>query len=385
MVKKKKNELSHYPHFFLSKLVFRTISWIVFTVLFVSLGKKWLETDILGKIYNPIFGGKKNFNQYFLGADKGEKSKLLNWAICFLVVIIIANFISLLLNKYLWKKDKYIENNNYYLHKKWIFILNTLSHVAGAFLLTFSFVSAFTAILILLFVAFNVGDFWPRQKLKTPQTESAFSWKHEYVRKIIIYSVIVVLVVPFFLVRLESFQRSATSASPTGLAKAFNNILSASPALKAIVSELTGDNFSLDFLFWFILIWFARGVIIGRIKEFSDFWTKVNSIEKRVSNFKHYYYYQESWALTNNSLVNLGDYSYLKNSPAFLNKSYLESDLDIGNFAKQNKKVIKYIEFCEDKIKEAPKKNFLNYCLFNEFSSWEDCLRTKRLINATRK
>lgn len=382
---KKKNELSRYPSFFFSKLVFRTISWTVFSVLFVALGKKWLETDILGKIYNSIFGGSKNFNQYFLGADTGEKSKLLNWAIFFLAVIIVANFISLLLNRYLWKKDKYIENNNYYLHNKWIFTLNTISCVVGAFLLTFSFVSSFTAILTLLFISFNIGDFWPRKKLKTPQTESVFSWKHEYVRKIIIYSAIVVLVVPFFLGRLDSFYKSATSDSPTGLAKAFSNMLSASPALKAIVNELTGDNFSMDFLFWFILIWFARGLIIGRIKEFGDFWTQVSGIKKKVSNFKHYYYYQESWALANNNLINLGDYSYLKNSPTFLSKSYLESDLDIDNFAKQNKKIVKYIEFCDDKIKDPSKRNFLDYCLFNEFSSWENCLRAKKLIKAARK
>lgn len=89
--------------------------------------------------------------------------------------------------------------------------------------------------------------------------------------------------------------------------------------------------------------------------------------------------------MANNTLVNLGDYSYLENSPKFLSKSYLESDLDVNNFAKQNKKVVKYIEFCENKLKEPPKRNFLNYCLFNEFNSWEDCLRTRKLIGATRK
>ena len=84
-------------------------------------------------------------------------------------------------------------------------------------------------------------------------------------------------------------------------------------------------------------------------------------------------------------MINLGDYNYLENNPKFLSKSYLENDLDIDNFAKENQKVVKYIEFCEKKIKKPSEKNFLNYCLFNEFSSWEDCLRTKRLIKATGK
>ena len=65
----------------------------------------------------------------------------------------------------------------------------------------------------------------------------------------------------------------------------------------------------------------------------------------------------------------MGDYEYLKNNPKFLGKEYLEGNLDINDFAKQNKKVVKYIEFCDDKIKEPPKRNFLNYCLFNEFNS----------------
>ena len=39
---------------------------------------------------------------------------------------------------------------------------------------------------------------------------------------------------------------------------------------------------------------------------------------------------------------------------------YLEGDLDIEDFAKNNQKVIKYIEFCDSKVKEASKRNFLN-------------------------
>jgi len=89
--------------------------------------------------------------------------------------------------------------------------------------------------------------------------------------------------------------------------------------------------------------------------------------------------------LTNNTLINLSDYSYLESNPNFLGKSFLENNLDIDRFAQQNKKVIKYIEFCSEKIKESAKRNFLNYCLFNEFISWDDCVRTRKLIKATRK
>ena len=83
---------------------------------------------------------------------------------------------------------------------------------------------------------------------------------------------------------------------------------------------ILGAKANFEFLHWLILIWFTRSLIKERIKEFNDFWSKINSIEERVINFKHYYYYQESWAFTNNLPVDLGDYSYLKNSPKFLKK-----------------------------------------------------------------
>lgn len=99
---KKKNELSHYPRFFFSKLLFNVISWTVFSTLFIFLEKKYVGTDILGKIYHSIAGKEKNFNQYFLGADKvAEKNKIFNYAIFFLAVIVVLNVLALLLNRYL--------------------------------------------------------------------------------------------------------------------------------------------------------------------------------------------------------------------------------------------------------------------------------------------
>jgi len=64
--------------------------------------------------------------------------------------------------------------------------------------------------------------------------------------------------------------------------------------------------------------------------------------------------------LVNNISVNLGDYNYLENNPNFIIKDYLEGDLDIKDFAEKNHNIIKYIEFCESKIKDSSKNNFLN-------------------------
>ena len=378
-MKNKKTTLSHYPYFFFLKAIFSTISWLVFIPLFIFAGKKYLKTDILGNIYHSIFSKKKSFGQYFIGTSEEEKIKLLNYAFWFILIIIGLNVISLLINRYLWKKDKYIENNNFYLHNKWIFIINSLIHVACAFLLTFSFFSAFTVILTLLFISFNTWIFFPPRKIKNPQTETFFSWKNEYVRKIILYSVIVIFVVPLIISYYQRFHQEAMGSAPEGFAEAYQELINTSPAAKGIANVILKTNYSL--FHWFILVWFARGLINRQWKEYGNFWTKINSIEKKVTDFRHYYYYQASWALNNNISINLGDYNYLENSPNFLSKSYLEKHLDINDFAKQNQKTVKYIEFCAEKIKEPAKKNFLNYCLFNEFSLWNDCLRTKKLIN----
>ncbi|CFW93029.1 membrane protein of unknown function [endosymbiont DhMRE of Dentiscutata heterogama] len=378
-------QLSHYPSFFSFRLLFRTISWTFFAIFFTILGKKCLETDILGKIHHFLWGNERSFNQYFLGTDKiAEKSKILNYAIFFLVAIIVLNILVLAINRYLWKKDKYIENNNFYLHNKFIFIINSLVHIASACLLTASFVSATTVILALLFITYNSWEPFPRTKhSKIPHLEKFFSWQNRYVRKILIYSTIIIFVVPFIIGRIQTFHTNALTGSPEGFSKLYQDLINSSSTAKIIMGLITQTNFSI--FHWFVLLWFVKGTIGNRWKDFTDFWVQVNGITPRVTDFKHYYYYQESWAQANNKHINLGDYSYLENSPNFLKNECLESDLEIDDFARQNQKVVKYIEFCEKKIKEPAKRNFLNYCLFNEFGSWDDCLRTKRLIEAARK
>jgi len=378
---KKDISVSCYSRIFIWKALFSIFSWTIFAVFFLGLGKKCLETDILGKIYNSVSSEKRSFNQYFLGGSKiAEKSKILNYAFFFFIAIIALNFIVLQVNKYLWEKDKYIENNRFYLHDKWIFIINSLIHVACACLLTSSFVSIFTVILVLLFVSFNSWELFPQQrKLRNLQTESFFSWKNQYIRKITIYSTIVIFIVPLVIGRFRTFHQNALTVSPEGFAKVYQEMINRSDFMKSLVELIIQANYNL--FHWFILLWFVRGIIKNRLEEFANFWANVNSIEKKITNFKHYYYYQESWALANNNLINLGDYNYLESNPNFLKKEYLEGDLDIEDFAKRIHEVIRYIEFCDNKIKAPPKRNFLNWCLFNEFNSWEDCLKTKKLIN----
>ena len=375
-----KTELSRYPRFFLNQIIFRTIYWIVFLPFFIIVGKECVDIDILGKVWNSIFDKKRSFNQYFLGSNNEEKVKLINYALYFIFVIIILNLFSVMINRYLWKKDKYIENNNFYLYNWWVFMINTLTHIACAFLLTLSFVSLFNVIFALIFITFNNWEFFPqKRKLRNPQIESFFSWKNQYIRKILIYSTIVIFIIPFIIGYYQVFHKEAMEGSPEGFAKVYQELINSSDVIKKIVDLIIKANYSL--FHWFVLIWSFRAIISDRMKEFGDFWTKIDIIQKKLNSFKHYYYYQESLAISSNSLINLGDYSYLKNIPNFLVKDYLESNFSVRDFAIKTSQVVKYIEFCEDKIKDPTKKNYLNYCLFNEFNSWEDCLRTKRLIS----
>ena len=72
-----------------------------YKLILFKVGEKYLDTDILGKIYHSIFGRERNFSQYFIGADIKEKSKLLNYAYYFILAIIVLNCIAIFLNFYL--------------------------------------------------------------------------------------------------------------------------------------------------------------------------------------------------------------------------------------------------------------------------------------------
>ncbi|WNE41153.1 MAG: hypothetical protein mread185_000610 [Mycoplasmataceae bacterium] len=382
----KKNKLSHYPSFFLSSLVLKSVSWLIFSILFISLGKRrYIEKDILGTIYNSIFNKNINFNEYFLGGvEIAEKSKIFKYAPLFLTTIVVFNIFSLWYNLYLWKKKSYIENNNFYLHNKWIFISNSLIHIACACLLILSFVSPFTAIFALLFITFNNFDFlsFPK-KTKNPKIETFFSWKNQYIRRMALYSVIIIFVIPLIIDRVQIFHNGAMNGSPQGFSKAYQALINSSSAARALMELVFNTSFGP--FYWFILLWYVRETINDRWGEFTKFWIKVKGVKKRVDNFKFHYYYQKNWSNANNSLIYLGDYNYLKNNPSFLTRDYLETDLNNENFAKRNHEIVIFIEFCESNISDSSEKNFLNYCLFDEFNSWNDFLRTRKLIKMARK
>ena len=362
------------------QLVQKIGAWIALGIGLIFL-KGHISRDIFGELYQKITKSQNpHLQEFFLGTGPADRQKLLNYALIFLGVIIFLNIVVVFSNIAFKLRDKYIENNKFYLHNKWVFIINTLIHIAYACLLTASFVSIFTLILSLSVITFNSWELFPWQKnAKNPQLECYFSWKDQYVRKIILYSTIIIFVVPIIIGRLQAFHNNALAGSPEGFAKAYNTLVTSNLAVKNVMELVMQGNYNL--FHWFVLLWFVKNIISDRQGEYANFWAEINGIEKRVANFKHYYYYQESLSIANNTLIDLGDYNYLENSPSFMIKDYLEGDLDIKDFAEKNCKVIKVVEFFDDQIKHPSKRNFLDWCLFNDFGSWEDCLRTKRLVS----
>jgi len=124
----------------------------------------------------------------------------------------------------------------------------------------------------LLFITFNSLETFPRQKkgLKSPQTESFFSWKNQYVRKIVLYSSVVIFIAPLIIGRFQAFHKKAVEGSPEGLfAKVYQDFINSSLAVRRFMGLIAEANYSL--FHWFILLLFVRGIINKRPKEFTDF------------------------------------------------------------------------------------------------------------------
>ena len=92
-------------------------------------------------------------------------------------------------------------------------------------------------------------------------------------------------------------------------------------------------------------------------------------------------------------MIILGDYNFLQITPNFLKKEYLDKELNslehniLKEFSDKIKKIIEFIDFLPlnlnptgQKESQQKKVNFLIYCLFNEFQSFAEIERTKRLI-----
>lgn len=390
------------------QLVQKIGAWVALGIGLIFL-KGHISRDVFGEIYQKLTKSQNpHLQEFFLGTGLADRQKLLNYALIFLGAIIFLNIVVVFSNVVFKLRDKCIENNKFYIYNLWIYILNSLARIASYVVLTLCFVSAQTLILILLFI--SLYTWFSTRKLSGPNTENFLTWQDPCVRKIIIFSTLVILILPFIDDRIkvakEQLSRQATDDSITKLWNSIVNLINSVPFIKAIFESL---NELTSFIHWIILIWYIRFVILSRISEYNDFWAHVNSINARATEFKQFYYYQKLLSEASvtstkpdlptqtKKLIILGDYGFLQITPAFLKKEYLERDLkedEKGNvlreFSEKIRKIIEFINFLPLRLNptgrnENQKKrvNFLIYCLFNEFQKFKEIKQTKKLILRT--
>jgi len=144
------------------------------------------------------------------------------------------------LNLVLKLRDKYIENNKFYLYNSGIFFLNTLTRIASYVVLTLCFISAQTLILILLFISFYT--WFSSKKLNEPLTENFLVWQDPCVRKIVICSTVVILLLPFVYDRIEvarqQINQQASQGSFSKLGNLVRNLVNSVPLVKVIFDSL---------------------------------------------------------------------------------------------------------------------------------------------------
>jgi len=363
------------PKLFLRELIFETISWLAFGWFFL-LGKGFLKTDIVDNVYQGIFGHKKGFVDFFLGRE--GKDSLLNYALCFIGAVILLKFISLLFNFYLWKKNKYIENNFFHLHQPSLFVLNSLIQLLCCLLLTFSFISVYTLIVILVFIFFNT--WW--QKKKSMKTEIFLAWQNRYVQRIMFFSLAVIFFLPFITSYLKNFIAKADTDTSGEMSKAFKEISGASPQLKNWINFFSKGSYVVH---WIILTWWVTATVNRRVNDYNGFWKKISENGKQVDNLKHFYYYKYMLTKKQKKDFRLDSYNFLQIIPYFLRKKFLEkkvinSEKNLVNFEKEIHQTMNFLNFLEEKIPNEKKRNFLGYCLFNEFQEIKDVERTIQLI-----
>ncbi|RHZ36513.1 hypothetical protein [endosymbiont GvMRE of Glomus versiforme] len=398
-------------HSFFSQLAWKVLGWAILGVGLALCGgffgnKEFISQDIFGKVYQTLTRSQgQSLHKFFLGENLSDRQNLLLYALVFIWIIILLNIIVLLINLGLRLRDKYIENNKFYLHNGGIFFLNSLARIASYVVLTLCFISAQTLILILLFISFYT--WFSAKTFNKPQTENFLLWQDPLVRKIVICSTVVILLLPFVYDRVETArQQISEQASEDSFSKIGNlikNLVNSVPLVKVIFDSLTELS---SFIHWIVLIWFIRTVILNRISEYSDFWKDVDKITKQATDFKQFYYYQKllsEASITSSKpdiptqvkkLIILGDYGFLQITPRFLKKEYLERELKkqehediLREFSNKIKKIIEFINFLPSHLNPTGNNqylqreaNFLTFCLFNEFQSSEEIEHTKQLI-----
>jgi len=79
--------------------------------------KGHISRDIFGELYQKLTKSQnQHLQEFFLGTGLADRQKLLNYALFFLGTIIVLNIVVAFSNLALKLRDKYIENNKFYIY-----------------------------------------------------------------------------------------------------------------------------------------------------------------------------------------------------------------------------------------------------------------------------
>jgi len=119
-VKKIKNKLNlrekSIIRSFSLQLVQKIGAWVALGIGLIFL-KGHISRDIFGEIYQKLTKSQNpHLQEFFLGTGLADRQKLLNYALIFLGVIILLNIVVVFSNIVFKLRDKYIENNKFYIY-----------------------------------------------------------------------------------------------------------------------------------------------------------------------------------------------------------------------------------------------------------------------------
>ncbi len=400
---------------FLSQLFKKVFFWVLLGIGLAILGgflgsREFISKDILGSAYYKLTGKTVEFNRFFLGINLAERKKLLSFALIFLMIIVVANTLATLINIVYRIRDKYIEDNEFYLYNAWIYLLYTLSKIISYIIITLCLCSFQTLLLAVAFISIY-SWFWSKKGPNHPQTKNMFLWNDPNVWKILLYSSLIIFILPFFYNKFQKIlsaikQQEMQGGNVSELQKAIKNLFAAIPGLQIIIDLLANIS---SFAHLIILLLFARAVVFGSIREFDNFWNDIKRIGSRYNAFKFFYYYQKTLGKSKKikfdsknkadipaktkKLIILGDYGFFNAIPDFFKfKNDLRREEDLEKFTKNIKETIEIVNFIQSELNPGEANNYyqkeVNFITFKIFNDKNQNLvkarETKKLIQLIR-
>jgi hypothetical protein len=296
---------------------------------------------------------------------------------CFLMSTIYLLKINSILN------ERHIKEKEYFLNKKTIFFINYILKALSYLMLVISFNSVSRLSLMLLFITINTILDKKNNEEKLKIFPEFFSWEDKYLKNILFYSISISIIFPIiskihinffnkFVKKLEDITKKQE-----GLNKIFEWLKKTS--IGEIIYLII--NSSKTLLFWIVLVNFLNVSLSENISKNNNFWKEVDLIGKRIEEFKFLFKSQKTIGENLSKLEVISEKKIFiffccenfKIAPNFIKNYYLDNDAIFSQyFINKIEKTLSFINLVNNKIKNEKEKNFILYCLFNEYKSFEE-------------